>query len=256
LPLHAAGEATDGVLDRVVSSYTPTIGALRHARRPVADTRAGEDRALIVAMPTTPGDNRRLDHVPDEVEALRSHFLLPVLLTEPEPGAQTPVTGTPPLPTCGNVLARLPGCAIVHFACHGYTDAEDPSRSGLILHDHASDPFTVARLAPVRLESARLAYLSACQTAVSPTSAIADEAIHLASAFQLAGYRHVIGTLWEVGDRSAVMMADEFYTALALGPGLFDTDRSAAALHRAIRSVRDRSPRLPWLWAAYMHAGA
>jgi tetratricopeptide (TPR) repeat protein len=256
LPLHAAGEAADSVLDRVVSSYTPTIGALRHARRPVAQTTASGQRALVVAMPTTPGDSRRLDHVPDEVAALRAHFLLPAVLTEPEPGAQTPVSGASPLPTCANVLARLPGCSIVHFACHSYTDAEDPSRSGLLLHDHATDPFTVVRLASLHLESAQLAYLSACQTAVTQTSAIADEAIHLASAFQLAGYRHVIGTLWEVEDRSAATMADNFYSTLGDGPGLFDTTRSAAALHRAVRRARDRAPRLPWLWAAYMHTGA
>jgi hypothetical protein len=256
LPLHAAGEAAGGVLDRVVSSYTPTIGALRHARRPVTDTAASGQRALVVAMPTTPGDSRRLDHVADEVTALRAHFVLPAVLIEPEPGAQTPVSGALPLPTCANVLARLPGCPIVHFACHSYTDAEDPSRSGLLLHDHAADPFTVVRLASLRLESAQLAYLSACQTAVTQTSVIADEAIHLASAFQLAGYRHVIGTLWEVEDRSAATMADNFYGALGDGPGRFDASQSAAALHRAVRHARDRAPHLPWLWAAYMHTGA
>ncbi|WP_216651350.1 CHAT domain-containing protein [Actinomadura litoris] len=37
--------------------------------------------------------------------------------------------------------------------------------------------------------------------------ALADEAIHLAAAFQLAGYRGVIGTLWPVADRPAVRFA-------------------------------------------------
>ncbi len=256
LPLHAAGTAAEGALDRVISSYTPTIGALRRARRPVPGTSARAQRALVVAMPTTPGDSRRLDHVPAEVAALRAHFLLPAVLIEPEPGAQAPVSGAAPLPTCANVLARLPGCPIVHFACHSYTDAEDPSQSGLLLHDHAADPFTVLQLASLHLESAQLAYLSACQTAVTQTSAVADEAIHLTSAFQLAGYRHVIGTLWEVSDRSAAAMADEFYDALGDGSGQFDTGRSAAALHRAVCRARARNPRLPWLWAAYMHTGA
>lgn len=256
LPLHAAGDMADGVLDRVISSYTPTIGALRHARRHLAGSHTTRQRTLVVAMPTTPGDSPHLDHVLDEVAVLRAQFLLSAVLTEPEPDAQVPASGAAPLPTCANVLARLPECRIAHFACHGYTDAKDPSRSGLLLHDHVTDPLTVARLAPLRLESAELAYLSACQTAVARTSAIADEAIHLASTFLLAGYRHVIGTLWEVGDRAAVTMADEFYTALAVSSGFFDTSRSATALHRAVRSARDRNPRLPWLWAAYMHTGA
>ncbi|NED00616.1 CHAT domain-containing protein, partial [Streptomyces sp. SID6648] len=66
LPLHAAGHHTDPaddarrrtVLDRVVSSYTPTVRALRHARRTSGGRVLPPDasvRGLIVAMPTTPG---------------------------------------------------------------------------------------------------------------------------------------------------------------------------------------------------------
>lgn len=63
-----------------------------------------------------------------------------------------------------NVLALLPSCQIAHFACHGRSDPADPSRSLLLLHDHESDPLTVASLVPVKLDQAQLAYLSACRT--------------------------------------------------------------------------------------------
>jgi hypothetical protein len=56
------------------------------------------------------------------------------------------------------------------------------------------------------MNDAELAFLSACSTA-RPSGRLADEAIHLASAFQLAGYRHVIGTLWPIGDWPAVEYA-------------------------------------------------
>ena len=56
LPLHAAGYHRRGtgetVLDRVVSSYTPTVRALAHARDHAAEW--APRRTLIVAMPTTP----------------------------------------------------------------------------------------------------------------------------------------------------------------------------------------------------------
>ncbi|MGH3195967.1 MAG: CHAT domain-containing protein [Streptosporangiaceae bacterium] len=68
LPVHAAGHhtradaATASVIDRVISSYTPTIRALTHARRPGLATAADEhdrpsagDRVVAVAMPHTPG---------------------------------------------------------------------------------------------------------------------------------------------------------------------------------------------------------
>lgn len=61
LPVHAAGRPTGPpeecsrhtVMDRVISSYTPTVRALAHSRERAA-TPAATDRALIVAMPTTP----------------------------------------------------------------------------------------------------------------------------------------------------------------------------------------------------------
>ena len=80
----------------------------------------------------------------------------------------------------------------------------------------------------------------------------------VAEAFQLAGYRHVIGTLWAINDRTAVQIADTFYGAIAdsrPGPE-FDTGHAAIALHKAVRTIRDAFPKLPSLWASHIHAGA
>ena len=76
--------------------------------------------------------------------------------------------------------ARMP---IVHFACHGATNPSDPSQSLLLLQDHDSAPLTVASLAPVDLGQAQLAYLSACETALTFAPGLIDEAIHLTTAF-------------------------------------------------------------------------
>jgi CHAT domain len=84
---------------------------------------------------------------------------------------------------------------------------------------------------------------------------LADEAIHLTSAFQLAGFPHVIGTLWPIADRIAVAVASDFYDNLRIG-GTLDAGRAAHALHRSVRAVRDTIPATPSLWAAYLHAGA
>jgi CHAT domain len=262
LPLHAADHHTRTpdpahrtVLDRVISSYTPTIGALTHARRRMAIP-GPADRSLIVAMPTTPGLPRhgRLDNVPAEAAMLTTRLPGPVVLTEPDPTTTFAEPGQ--VPTKANVLAHLPGCAIAHFACHGSSDPTDPSRSVLLLHDHGEDPLTVAALAPIALDHARLAYLSACSTALTAHTDLLDEAIHLASAFQLAGFPHVIGTLWPINDAAAVTIADAFYTALATGDDALDTTRAARALHHAIRTVHDAFPVTPSLWAAHIHVGA
>ncbi|MFI8186201.1 CHAT domain-containing protein [Actinacidiphila glaucinigra] len=275
LPLHAAGHHTDPaddpcrrtVMDRVVSSYTPTVRALRHARRTSGGRVLSPDaltRSLIVAMPTTPGvpGLGRLPYVAAETELLRRHLPGAVLLREPDP--TEPNVPATDLPTKAAVLRHLPDCPIAHFACHGASHPADPSRSLLLLHDHASDPFTVAGLAPVRLDHAQLAYLSACRTAAVSNAELLEESIHLTSAFQLAGFPHVVGTLWEIRDQTAAAVADAFYTHLRTPTGALDTGRSAWALHQAVRDLRDGRDlpgtldraKVPFLWAAYLHTGA
>jgi hypothetical protein len=264
LPIHAAGHHARlpdprhrTAMDRVVSSYTPTIGALAHARTRAAAAPVAADRSLIVAMPTTPGLPRggRLYQVPAEAALLCSRLPHPVLLTNAAAPDRTPADRTATKP---NVLAHLPGCAIAHFACHGYTDPADPSASRLLLHDHLDNPLTVADLAPVALERAQLAFLSACGTALTSdtTTELLDEAIHLTSACQLAGFPHVVGTLWTIDDDIATTIAETFYTDLTTRSGILDTRRCAQALHHAVRTVRDRYPITPSLWAAHIHAGA
>ncbi|MFE4798291.1 CHAT domain-containing protein [Streptomyces sp. NPDC056708] len=275
LPLHAAGYHTDPagdsgrrtVMDRVISSYTPTIRALRHARHTIREqdpSPSAPGRGLVVAVPTTPGlpGHGRLRYVDAEAELVHRHLPRTVLLRESDPGAPDgPASDTP---TKAAILNHLSDCPIAHFACHGASHAADPSQSLLLLHDHASDPLTVASLAPIRLDHAQLAYLSACRTAAINSVELLDESIHLTSAFQLAGFPQVVGTLWEIRDQTAVAVADAFYTHLRAPTGALDTGRAAWALHQAVRDLRDGHDlpgtldrtKVPFLWAAYLHAGA
>ena len=267
LPVHAAGHHAESlagdrarrtVMDRVVSSWTPTIRALRYARRHPSALPTG--RALIVAMPVTPGlpDGGELPNVPAEVE--RVHALLPDAIVLAGPGITSDGfphgTGITGVPTRASVFEHLPGCPIAHFACHGFSNPEDPSNSLLLLQDHDSTPLTVASLAPVNLDRAQLAYLSACDTAFTSAAGLIDEAIHLTTAFQLAGFPHVIGTLWQIDDGLAISVADAFYTTLRTSTGTVDTSRAAFAVHHAVLATRASLPATPSLWAAYLHAGA
>lgn len=254
VPLHAAGHhSQDGngrtVMDRVVSSYTPTIRALGYARtRPTSASPT--DRSLIVAMATTPdlpgGD---LPHATIEAAKVARHVPASTTLSEA-------ATADGP-PTAETVLTHLADCAFAHFACHGHTNSDDPSQSRLLLHDHHERPFTVASLTATTLHNAQLAYLSACETAVGHGLMLLDESIHLAGAFQLAGFPHVIGTLWAVSDAYSSNIAEAFYTGLTdPRDGTPRTSEAARALHAVIRSARDKRPHMASRWAAYLHTGA
>jgi tetratricopeptide (TPR) repeat protein len=237
LPIHAAGYhgSSHTVMDRVISSYTPTIRALGYARRRQSHKPSS---AVIVAMPSTPG----MAPLPgSHYEAARIQARVPessVLVGDEAEKSR--------------VLDHLADCTVAHFACHGINDPVDPSKSRLFLHDSA---LTVANLADVQLNHAQLVYLSACNTALNTSLDLIDEAINLVTAFQLAGCPHVIGTLWTINDTLAVRIADTFYAALG-NDGTVDFSRSASALHRTIRAIRDELPDDPALWASYVHAGA
>jgi hypothetical protein len=244
LPLHAAGhhdtssDATPAtVIDRAVCSTTPTLRALAHARRSAADTtRPRSDRAVVVAMPHTPGNCSDLPGAETEASLVRRHF----------PGTVDILTGT--AATHKAVIAALPKARWAHFACHGHSELDDPSSSHLLLADHHIRPLTVVDLARLHMDTAELAFLSACSTA-RPGTRLADEAIHLASAFQLAGYQHVIGTLWPIGDQHAVDIANRIYTTITTAEDI------AAAVHTATRQMRDQWPNHPSVWASHIHVG-
>lgn len=140
-----------------------------------------------------------------------------------------------------------------HFACHAAT-GRGPSDSHLLLHDHEQRPLDAVAVSRLRLgASAELAYLSACDTAV-PDAGLVDEAIHIASAFHLAGYARVIGTLWTVDDETAATIADLVYADLTTGQP--NAERAALALHHAVTRMRRDHPDQPYRWASHMHIGA
>ncbi|MFI6299946.1 CHAT domain-containing protein [Nonomuraea sp. NPDC050790] len=230
LPLHAAGDGHDSVLDRVVSSYTPTIRSLDHMRdRP----RTSTGPPTVVALP-----DQGLPNALREVTAVLDRF----------PGAQALVGAGA---TREAVLEALRHCGAVHFACHGDQAIESPSGAALVLHD---DRLTVPDLSRMRLDRAEFAFLSACHTA-RPGLVLQEEAVHLAGALHLAGFRQVVGTLWAVLDPVAATISEQVYDRLATsGDGLIAAD-AAWALHDVLRHVRAAAPDQPHLWASHIHLG-
>jgi CHAT domain-containing protein/tetratricopeptide (TPR) repeat protein len=231
LPIHAAGRGRDTLMDRAISSYAPTIRALEAVRGRRVDN--GRPRTLVVAMSETPGA-KPLGSADAEAELVRSRFPDALLLRNREA-------------TRDRVLAEMRDHEWVHFACHGVVDHDVPSRGRLLLHDHEKRPLTAADIAALDLTGATLAYLSSCATArTGPRHA--DEAIHLASACQLAGFPDVIATLWPIPDRVAQEFTSDAYAELGSAP-------AAHVVHAATRSARAKYPNLPGLWSAYVHMG-
>jgi CHAT domain-containing protein len=112
---------------------------------------------------------------------------------------------------------------------------------------------TIATLGADPAEHGEFAFLSACQTAVGGV-AVLDEAITTVAALQHAGWRHVIGTLWAVGDAAAADITTAFYRH-QLAEGTFRPSEAATALHHAVRALRETTRTRPSLWAPFVHTG-
>jgi hypothetical protein len=242
LPLHAAGPRNGPrVIDRVISSYTPTLGSLVRARshRP-----SQQPQLLAVGVADVPKNDETTTPLTDLAGVRSELSVLGELFGD---GHTLRAEEQAVLPA---VLSALPSHPWVHFACHGMHDPDDPANSHLALYD---GPLSVTSIAEQDLSGAELAFLSACHTARG-TSALADEAIHLAAAFQLAGFQHVVGTLWRLADGPAPEITREFYQALKISDqGAGD---SARALHDAVQRLRQDPTHTSRLnWACYVHVG-
>lgn len=229
-PLHAAGIHRDGstqsVLDRVMSSYSVSVRSIVHSRRRVRPEPSALSEALLIGMRHTPKCSE-LYFAEKEVDQLDD--ICKKMGLEPiRPGRRK-----------RDVLSHLQHCRIFHFAGHGHTD-RDPLKSYLFLNDWEEDPLTVAVLQEMKLRRHPpfLAYLSACSTGQIRDQQFLDESSHLIGACQLIGFRHVIGTLWEVNDESCVEVARLTYEEMSNGD--MTDDSVCRGLHKATKELRSQ----------------
>ncbi|MEU8265311.1 CHAT domain-containing protein [Micromonospora sp. NPDC048999] len=242
LPVHAAGHhhTSNTVLDRVISSYTPTLRALVDARTREVSTHPA--KILVIALPHAPG-RRPLPGAEVERDLLASRFT---------PQTRTVLTG--PDATRHNVLTHLHGHHWLHASCHGTQNLAEPATGGLIPHDwDTAGLITVTDLAGPDHTGGEFAFLSACKTATGGATNL-DEAITVAAAMHHAGWRHVVGTLWSIWDDTAPTITQDLYAQLLLGED-FDARTAAHALHHALHKLRASDPTRPSNWAPFVHTG-
>ncbi|OJI95878.1 hypothetical protein ASPVEDRAFT_180954 [Aspergillus versicolor CBS 583.65] len=259
-PIHAAGDGNGtALIDYAISSYTPTLEILRFSRVRPGHRRAGQDlNMLLVPAPTKAGQQdldteSEIRSIMEYSDNIATHTILH-------------------RPSREDVIQELPKSHLLHFSCHAEANPTDPSKSALILSPpagatsaQAHSLLTVTDLATISHDNAQLVYLSACSTAENSSDDLLDEAIHIASAFQLIGFPDVIGTLWEIRDRAAVSVSRLFYEELgrripAAGTGGGLSAVIPYALHEALQRYRSSKGVMRGndvlSWAPFIHMGA
>ncbi|KAH0604951.1 uncharacterized protein H6S33_004933 [Morchella sextelata] len=238
--------------DAAVDSYIPTLKALSYAREKAFTFQASDSSLLIIAMPKTPAHSS-LVSVDSEAGSVAG--------LAPE-GVRTEILNSP---SAKATLEKLPSFNAIHFACHGISDTKNALNSHFLLHrpngDRTPDinKLTAGAVSNINIERAQIAYLSPCSTAKLEWKQHEDEALHIASTFQLAGFSHVLANMWQSDDGACLKVSTEFYRNLfddELSGGVCGHRRVSAAFHCAVKKLRDEQPKLPLLWSPFIHTGA
>lgn len=152
------------------------------------------------------------------------------------------------------VKERAGKVPFLHFATHGFVDEHQPLDSGLVLSQaglgaRTQNGFLQAWeiLEQMQLD-AELVTLSACSTALGEELE-GEGILGLTRAFQHAGARSVLASLWQVADESTARLMQRFYGALRSGQGKAEALREAQL--ELLSGAAGEAHRHPYFWAAF-----
>ncbi len=241
LTMLALTQARNRQLDRQVPRLALAVGDVKLP----ADLELGTAATRFVLVPIRSGADHELLKLPfTGLEARRVVEELGVAQSTLLLGEQA---------TESAVRAELPRHRVLHFATHGVlADEGDPLGAGLLLSPEAGGQpglLTARDVYGLRLP-ARLAVLSACDTATGKLRFVSGGVTSLAGAFRYAGVPNVVASLWPVDDEATAAFMGHFYQSDLRRPG-----DEAAALRAARSAVRqDHAGRWadPYYWAAFL----
>lgn len=146
-----------------------------------------------------------------------------------------------------HLVRRQENLEILHCACHGEYDRDDPLMSRLYLADGPLYGYEIERL---RFRP-RVVVLSACESGIQKRMG-GDETFGLIRALVSRGAETVISSLWKVADESTANLMGAFYSELAQIPG----DAAAALRNAQLRLLGEPRYAHPFYWAPYFATGA
>lgn len=214
-----------------VSSSTLLVGNSGHqAAQP------GRQFLLLGDPIQANSDYPALAHAPEELKRVEAHF---------DRDQETIISGKDATPSAYS-SSHPEHFALIHFTTHGTASELDPLESAIILSPERENSFKLYARDIVKIPlKADIVTISACYGA-GTRSYSGEGLVGLAWAFLRAGAHEVVAGLWEVDDRAAVDLMDNFYTGLQEGKS------AATALRLAkLRMVNsDTIYQRPYYWAS------
>jgi CHAT domain-containing protein len=139
---------------------------------------------------------------------------------------------------------------VVHFACHGIIDDENPIRSALLLSrkTEIEDGYLQVREIYDLSIRTNLVVLSACRSASGLVENF-EGVMGLPRVFFYSGAQSVLSTLWRIEDKPTSLFMSEFFKILSLGVS------KARALRIAKKKMLLTKYKNPYYWAGFILSG-
>lgn len=141
---------------------------------------------------------------------------------------------------------------IIHLAMHALANHTDPMESGLVFTGEGGqyEILKAYEIYNMHLEVPMLA-LNACNTG-SGKYIQGEGVMSLARAFQFAGVKSILTTLWPVNDRAGISIMDHFYSNLKAGCSKHESLRKSKVM---FLEESDNIAAHPYYWACYSIVG-
>ena len=219
-------------IEDVTLSVAPSLNILTPARD--VKNRPNEGHLIIGDPATASADFPRLTNANAEIEQVQNEF--PNVTT-------TVVRGGAAVPSAYRE-AQPQRYSIIHIVAHAEMNEHSPLDSAIILSPQQDGYRLYAREIMRVPLNADLVTLSACRSAGARTLS-GEGPVGFAWAFFQAGAENVIGSLWDVNDRSTADLMGHFYKAVDSG------EWYSAALRQAKLAMLETQFRKPYYWAPF-----
>jgi CHAT domain-containing protein len=231
LPFEALKKDGRFLVEDFAVAYTPSASVLKFC---LDKNRYKRETVLALGNPNLKNPAFRLVHAENEVNGIKGLF------------AKVDVYAGDAA-TEGVVKLQGVDYDVLHFACHGELNLDDPMLTSLRLApDAENDGYLHAGEVFDCDLTASLVVLSACNSALGELTS-GNELMGLTRSFLYAGVPSIVASLWMVDDRSTSFLMRQFYTNLT-------TMTKAEALQQAKLATMKEYPD-PFHWAAFCLQG-
>ena len=196
------------------------------------------NKYLLIANPSYPADKWNFQNLPgaeNEANALKAIL-----------GEDNCTIYTKNEATITNILPEIDQYELIYFATHGISNTENPLDSSfLVLAQDKEGSYLTARAIQQLHLNANLVVLSACQTGLGKEHD--GGVIGLARAFQIAGAKNVLSSLWNIDDKETVTIMTELFK------NIYDNEDIThyEALRKAILQYKKEINSNPYFWSAF-----